>query len=114
MVDYPFRCVIAPDCVERSAMCEISLGVGRRYRSRSDRLTRKCIAATCRFDQRPQALQIGFGRAAALIDGKVDRPVAEAFQRLAEPADSGVALAPDTVEFNLDGHHLGADARFVN
>src|SRR6202049_1589684 len=66
-----------------------------------------------RLDQWAQGMQIALGRTASLIDREVDRPGAEALQYLPEAADSPLAFAAHTRGIDLDRHHLGPVASFV-
>src|SRR4029450_8956692 len=85
----------------------------RRRAARVGRVRRPGVGATRLFHDRTQARQVRLGRRAPLIDRKIDRTVAEAFQRLTQAADSALALTAHAIEIDLDRHELRSGARFV-
>src|SRR5947208_499717 len=55
-----------------------------------------------RLLERAEAPEVVEARAAPVVDGEVDRPVAEALERLPEPPHADVALPAHLVEVDLD------------
>ena len=63
--------------------------------------------------QRSQLVQIGIRSAVAIVDRKIGRAVAEAFQNLPQTLHAGFALAADVIQIHLDREHVLLPAGLV-